>query len=249
LVFPHHENEIAQSEAATGKPFARYWMHNGFVNINQEKMSKSLGNFLVIREVLQNHPAEAVRLFLLSSHYRNPVDYTPEALGESTTALEKIYTLMLRLEDALGGDAGKGTEPVSEDDPFWERFCEAMDDDFNTARALGVVFDAVRHGNRMLDESRAPVPEHRVLQRALNRMGAVLGLLTQPPRQFMENRQRQGLERQDGVDRERIEALVAERSAARRDKNWKRADEIRRELETMEILIEDRADGTLWKVR
>jgi len=249
LVFPHHENEIAQSEAATGKPFARYWMHNGFVNINQEKMSKSLGNFLVIHEVLQSHPAEAVRLFLLSSHYRNPVDYTPEALGESTTALEKIYALMLRLEEALGDDAAKETEAVSEDGPLWARFCEAMDDDFNTARALGVVFDAVRQGNRMLDESPAPAPEIRAMQRELNRMGAVLGLLAQPPRQFMENRQRQGMERWDRVDRERIEALVAERSAARREKQWKRADEIRRELEAMEILVEDRADGSLWKVR
>jgi cysteinyl-tRNA synthetase len=251
LVFPHHENEIAQSEAANGKPFARYWLHNGFVNINHEKMSKSLGNFLVIHDVLQNHPAEAVRLFLLSSHYRSPVDYTPEALAESTTALEKIYALLLRLEESgapppPGGEETAAVEPSN----LWRRFREAMDDDFNTARALGALFDGVRLGNRLLDDgSPGAMGEARQLQPVLQRMGAVLGLLAEPPRRFMENRRQQALARMRPPDRERIEALVAERSAARRAKDWRRADEIRLRLEEMAVLIEDRADGTLWKLR
>ncbi|HMA66816.1 MAG TPA: cysteine--tRNA ligase, partial [Desulfosalsimonadaceae bacterium] len=154
LIFPHHENEIAQSEAAFGQQFVKYWIHNGFVNINHEKMSKSLGNFLMIKDIIKTCHPEAVRLFLLSNHYRSPVDFTDQAIKESASALDKIYTLLDRVQSLPGGlEAAR--EKVAKKQPqrdgTWEAFCTAMDDDFNTAQGIGVLFDAVRRVNRMLD--------------------------------------------------------------------------------------------------
>ncbi|MDD2318065.1 MAG: cysteine--tRNA ligase, partial [Desulfobacterales bacterium] len=240
LIFPHHENEIAQSEGASGKPFAKYWIHNGFVNINQEKMSKSLGNFLMIKDVLESYHPESVRLFLLSNHYRSPIDFSDRAMDESTTALDKIYALMERFE---------GIPAAENSGALWNSFREAMDDDFNTARGIGIVFDAVRNLNRLLDE-RAPEsePELRSAKADFQKIGNILGILQELPKQYFEKKKSRGLEK-SAVDPETIDKLIAERLAARKSKNWARADEIRDFLAGHNIVLEDRPEGTVWKIK
>jgi len=148
LCFPHHENEIAQSESISGKPFVKYWIHNGFVNINQEKMSKSLGNFLMIKDVLKTYHPEVVRLFLLSNHYRSPIDFTEMAMEEARKGLDKMYALLLRVDKTMGIES---TQDIETGD-CWQQFCEAMNDDFNSAQGIGIIFDTVRTVNRMLDQ-------------------------------------------------------------------------------------------------
>ncbi|MFA7013652.1 MAG: cysteine--tRNA ligase [Desulfobacterales bacterium] len=241
LIFPHHENEIAQSEGAFGKPFAKYWIHNGFVNINQEKMSKSLGNFLMIRDVLESYHPECVRLFLLSNHYRSPIDFSGRAMDESTTALDKIYALMERFE---------GIPAAETSGALWNNFREAMDDDFNTARGIGIVFDAVRNLNRLLDENLDPasMSELQSAKADLLKIGDILGILQEPPKQYFEKKKSRGLEK-SAVDPETIENLIAERLAARKSKNWARADEIRDFLAGHNIVLEDRPEGTVWKIK
>jgi cysteinyl-tRNA synthetase len=248
LVFPHHENEVAQSEAAFGKRFVKYWVHNGFVNIDHEKMSKSLGNFLTIKDILGMHHPEAVRLFLLSNHYRSPVDFNEKAMEEASAALEKIYTFLERAEERLGPPSKNGEAPGE----ILEEFRKAMDDDFNTAKALGILFHSARNLNRLLDES-GPDPSGESARtiadgRAdLLRAGDVLGLFSQSPAAYFEQRRRTGAERQD-VDPETIRKMVLERQEARKSKNWAAADKIRDQLEKMNIVLEDRVDGeTVWK--
>lgn len=251
LIFPHHENEIAQSEGAFGGRFVNVWIHNGFVNINQEKMSKSLGNFLMIKDILKEYHPEAVRLFLLSNHYRSPVDFTHQAMVEADAGLEKIYALLQRIGEYLArcepGDDEQGTGAL------WESFCRAMDDDFNTARGVGLVFETVRQLNRLMDDiSGKPGQEDQarlISTRAdLMRMGSVLGILTEAPSQFFEQRQADVLQRKE-IDIALVERLIAERVRAREQKDWAAADRIRDELSAMDILIEDRAEGTTWKVK
>jgi cysteinyl-tRNA synthetase len=247
LIFPHHENEIAQSEAAYGKPFARYWMHNGFVNINNEKMSKSLNNFLMIKDILQTYHPETVRLFLLSSHYRSPIDFSDQNLKEAEKALDKLYAGLKRL-DREGG-AGDNKDAASAG-PLWQAFREAMDDDFNTAKGVGILFNLLKEANRILDEGAESAPAANalaILHADLRRMGGVLGILQQPWAEFFEQRSEsrlQGL----AISADTIGALVAERAAARKQKDWQRADEIRNELEKAGIILEDKPDGTHWKV-
>ena len=251
LIFPHHENEIAQSEGAFGERFVNVWIHNGFVNINQEKMSKSLGNFLMIKDILKEYHPEAVRLFLLSNHYRSPVDFTHQAMVEADAGLEKIYALLQRIGEYLArcepGDDEQGTGAL------WESFCRAMDDDFNTARGVGLVFETVRQLNRLMDDISGK-PGHEDQARLIStradlmRMGGVLGILTEAPSQFFEQRQADVLQRKE-IDIALVERLIAERVRAREQKDWAAADRIRDELSAMDILIEDRAEGTTWKVK
>ncbi len=247
LIFPHHENEIAQSEAAHGKPFARYWMHNGFVNIDNEKMSKSLNNFLMIKDILQSYHPETVRLFLLSSHYRSPIDFSDQNLKESEKALDKIYGLRKRL-DQESGFTDADDEATSSN--HWPAFCDAMDDDFNTAKGVGILFNLVKEANRILDEEGQSLKAKDALASLtadLKRIGGILGILQEPWQSFFEERaksQRQTM----SISAEAIDALVAERAAARKNKDWKRADEIRDQLEQAGILLEDRGDGTQWKM-
>ena len=247
LIFPHHENEIAQSEAAHGRPFARYWMHNGFVNIDNEKMSKSLNNFLMIKDILKTYHPESVRLFLLSSHYRSPIDFSDQNLKESEKALDKIYGVLKRLDQEAGFADLDDTAAAG---AHWQTFCKAMDDDFNTAKGLGILFNLVKEANRILDDDGRSSKNDgslATLTADLRRMGRILGIFRQPWRVFFENRAENQL-RDMTISPETINALVAERTDARANKDWKRADEIRAQLEKTGIILEDKSDGTHWKV-
>jgi cysteinyl-tRNA synthetase len=249
LIFPHHENEIAQSKGAFGSGFANIWVHNGFLRIDHEKMSKSLGNFLMIRELLKKYHPETLRVFLLSNHYRSPIDYSDKAMTEAKAGLEKIYALLGRLDEALQAfDAGKDDRPG----PVWSSFCEAMDDDFNTARGIAIVFETVRETNRLMDDMPENPGEQDLTRLAsvraeLRRIGGVLGILAETPSRFFAQKKAELLERK-GLDEAAIERLIAERTEARKNKDWARADEIRDELSAMNILIEDRPEGTIWRV-
>ncbi len=248
LVFPHHENEIAQSEAAFGRQFVKYWIHNGFVNIDQEKMSKSLGNFLLIRDILKFHHPETVRLFLLSSHYRSPIDFNEKAMEEAAGALERVYTFLERVEKTFKMSSSPLPSAHGE---LWTEFCRAMNDDFNTAQGLGVLFSAVRDLNRLLDVSGDHLSgqEFQKIQsgyRDLADMGNVLGVFTQSPESYFEQKRQAGLKKET-VDPRWIEDKIRERAEARASKNWSEADRIRDELAAMNIVLEDRPDGTVWK--
>ena len=231
LMFPHHENEIAQSCAANGASFVRYWMHNGFVRIDDEKMSKSLGNFFTIREVLERYAPEVLRYFLLSSHYRSPLNYSDQALDQAREALTRLYL----------GLAEAGTEAAVEplEDALSERFHAAMADDFNTPEALAVLFEVVRALNKTQDAAQRAA---RAAQ--LRQLGGVLGLLAAQPQEFLR-----GGAGQAGDDEEsaRIDAMVSEREQARQAKDFARADALRDELTAMGILLEDGAGGTRWR--
>jgi len=248
LCFPHHENEIAQSESISGEPFVKYWIHNGFVNINQEKMSKSLGNFLMIKDILKTHHPEVVRLFLLSNHYRSPIDFTEKAMDEARKGLDKMYALLLRVDKTMDSESNQEIEPGD----CWQKFCEAMDDDFNSAHGIGIIFDTVRKVNRMLDqyENSGSDQIKKTIQYALadiRRTGNILGILLEKPAVYFDKKQTQVLE-QKSVDPAMISKMVKERNAARTAKNWKKADQIRNQLADMDVILEDRAEGTVWKI-
>ncbi len=250
LIFPHHENEIAQSEGAFEKPFAMYWVHNGFVNINKEKMSKSLNNFLMIKDVIRSFHPESVRLFLLSSHYRSPIDYSQQAMNEAGVGLDRLYALIKRIDETLSDASG---DTIIESGIYWNRFCEAMNDDFNTAQGIGILFDAARTVNRMMDEASDGLS--RKLMNTVNsakadvlRIGQVLGILSCSPGSYFEQKKAVALEK-DALDPVEIENLIEERNLARNEKDWAKADRIRQQLADMNIILEDRPDGTVWKVK
>jgi cysteinyl-tRNA synthetase len=243
LVFPHHENEIAQSEGASGKTFARYWVHNGFVNINKEKMSKSLGNFLTIKDVLKAYHPEAVRLFLVSSHYRSPIDFSDKTISEAGSGLDRIYSLLRRIEDENKENI---TQKNTESSDYWNRFCNAMDDDFNTAKGLGTLFEAVHDTNRLMDNEYSQDIIAKVRNDIL-KMGQILGILNESPNNYFLNKRANALKK-DKLNPELIEKKIQERSEARNKKDWATADRIRKELEEMNVILEDRSEGTLWKI-
>ncbi len=251
LIFPHHENEIAQSEACHGRKFVRYWIHNGFVNIDKEKMSKSLGNFRLIRDVIQQYHPEVIRLFLLSKQYRKPIDFNQASMEASRTALNRIYALLLRIDEAIAGAETAATEP--ENKPFWKKFCQAMDDDFNTANGIAVIFNTVRHANRIMDENETGAVSRNVLKSLsaikleMLRMGSVLGIGGDVPEAYF-NAQRESVLAQETIDAGFIETLIADRETARQEKNWERADQIRKQLASMNVVLKDRPDGTHWKI-
>lgn len=252
LIFPHHENEIAQSEAAFAKPFVKYWIHNGFINIDHEKMSKSLGNFMMIKDITKTCHPEALRLFLLSNHYRSPIDYTPRNIEEAGKNLDKFYGVLRRIRETAGNDpeAAAGSASGGE---YWEKFRSAMDDDFNSALGLGAVFDAVRNVNRLLDEKQDGISDDtrkQVLSAGAQilKIGTILGILTEDPDDYFRRKKKSAIEKQD-LDPGIIEDLIRARSEARASKDWAKADEIRKKLEEMNVVVEDRADGTFWKVQ
>lgn len=229
LQFPHHENEIAQSEGAHGCQSVNYWMHNGFVRIDDEKMSKSLGNFFTVREVLAKYPAEAVRYFILMSHYRSPLNYAEDQLEQAKTALTRFYHSLR--------DVTPQAVNWQNDDEFAPRFREAMDDDFNTALALSVLADVRQALNKAREEN--DQQKSAYLAGLLLAFGDVLGLFQQSAEAFLTGGQ------QD--DTGKIEQLIAERNAAREAKDWGRADQVRDELTAMGIVLEDSAGKTSWR--
>ncbi len=260
LIFPHHENEIAQSEAATGKPFVRYWLHNGMVTVGREKMSKSLGNFVTIKYMLaRNHP-EAIRLFLLSMHYRSPLDYNEKVVGDHEKALEGFYeTLYLigRLK-ATQEEAPQGQKPqlakiAEEIDAFEENFLAALADDLNTARAIATLFTLEKALNNLLKLcGRKVSQEHLMLaqkgaKKATTLAGNILGILEEDPEAFIERRREKALA-EKGLLREEIEALIREREKARQERNFEKADALRDKLTKAGIILRDTPWGTFWKV-
>ncbi len=230
LQFPHHENEIAQSEAAHGCQSVNYWMHNGFVRIDDEKMSKSLGNFFTVREVLARYSPEVVRYFILTSHYRSPLNYSDESLEQAKSALTRYYTTLRDIEP-------QADVVWQDDDEFGARFSTAMDDDFNTALALSIMADV----RQALNKESNVDERSSYLAGLLRSFGDVLGLFQQSAESFLL-----GDTDNDDVNI-KIEALIDDRNAARTNKNWARADEVRDQLTAMGIILEDNAGKTTWR--
>ena len=230
LMFPHHENEIAQSEAASGKKFVHTWMHNGPVRVDDEKMSKSLGNFFTIREVLKKYPAEVIRYFLLSSHYRSAINYSEENLQTAYGALERFYNALKGIETTQHN--------AVENSDYEKRFHTAMDDDFNTPEAIGVLFELVREINRVKDSDARQAEQ---LVALLKKLGGVLGILEMPAEEFL----RKG---SADIDAEHVETLIAQRKQARADKDWPKADQIRDELAALNVVLEDKDGVTTWRI-
>jgi cysteinyl-tRNA synthetase len=245
LKFPHHENEIAQSEAASGQRYVNVWMHNGFVQVDNEKMSKSLGNFFTVREVLQSYPPEVVRFFILSSHYRGPLNYADENLDHAKASLTRLYTAL----------RGLPVVDASVDEIWQTRFEQAMDDDFNTPETLAVLFELAREINRLRtgDETAAAR-----LGPTLVFLGGILGLLQNDPESVFQGASVVVPSAKIGVaalapeitvaiSKEQVETLIAERTAARQAKNWAEADRIRTVLQEAGIVLEDTSKGTIWR--
>ena len=230
LQFPHHENEIAQSEAATGEHFVNYWMHNGFVRIDDEKMSKSLGNFFTVREILEKYRAEDVRYFILASHYRSPLNYSDQMLDSAGAALSRLYTALRDIDIGEPGDAGG---------EYIQQFDEVMDDDFNTPKAVAILFELANQVNKLRDTD---AEKASALAATLKYLGSILGLLQENPAQYLQSG---GSE--EGLDNEHIEALIQQRIQAKQDKNWAEADRIRDELKAQGIVLEDKGAETIWR--
>jgi cysteinyl-tRNA synthetase len=236
LQFPHHENEIAQSEGAHGDVFVNYWMHNGFVRVEDEKMSKSLGNFFTIREVLKQYDAEVVRFFILRAHYRSPLNYSDQHLDDAKSALARLYT-------ALKG-APRAGGAIDWSDAYAARFHAAMDDDFNTPEAVAVLFELANEVNKAADDGKAAL---------LRALGGVLGLLQRDATEFLQRPQDAGARlagaaaTPDACSLERIAALIQERAAAKKGRNYAEADRIRRELLDAGVVLEDTPQGTTWR--
>ncbi|SEF78174.1 cysteine--tRNA ligase [Marinobacterium lutimaris] len=229
LPFPHHENEIAQSEAANDCTYVNYWMHAGPVRVNQEKMSKSLNNFFTIRDVLESYNPEVVRYFLSSVHYRSYIDYSEDSLREARQALERFYQAL--------NDAPVGSEEGLDSD-YEERFQQAMDDDFGTPRALAVLFDLVTELNKATREN---APQAAAMAALLKRLGGVLGLLQQSPKAFLQGEAREG-----ELSAEEIESAIEARKQAKKDRDFAEADRIRDSLAEQGVILKDSREGTTW---
>lgn len=245
LIFPHHENEIAQSEGATGKPFAKYWMHNGFVNMDAEKMSKSIGNILAIEDTLKEHSPDSIRLFLLSSHYRSPIEYTPTSLKEAEAKAERYYRTLARMEEVVEGIAAKDVD-VKLKEARLQPAIDAMDDDFNTAGAIGLVFKEIATANRILDKEdhSEQGDELALIYAVVTEIARIIGTLDKNPKDYFD-----AIKGRATVTPEEIERLIEERNTARENKDFARSDEIRDELKDKGIILEDSSKGTVWTVK
>ncbi|MGN0372615.1 MAG: cysteine--tRNA ligase [Enterocloster sp.] len=236
LIFPHHENEIAQSECANGKPFATYWMHNAFLNIDNKKMSKSLGNFFTVREISEKYDLQVLRFFMLSAHYRSPLNFSADLMEASKNGLERILTCVEKLSDLLAGAEGAAEtcgeqENLAAADKLRAKFEDAMEDDFNTADAISAVFELVKLANSTADASSTKVYVEG-LKKTIEDLCGVLGIITE--------------RRKETLDSE-IEEMIAARQQARKAKNFALADEIRGRLLDMGIVLEDTREGVKWK--
>lgn len=235
LPFPHHENEIAQSEAATGKHFVNYWMHAGAVRVDNEKMSKSLNNFFTIRDVLKKYHPEVVRYFLLSSHYRSPINYSEDNLIEARQGLERFYFALQNFADVTAT-----AQSELENSEYYQRFVAAMDDDFNTREAFSAMYDLVRELNSVAREDQNKAKE---MAGELKALGEILGVLQVDPEAFLKG----SAQDENGLSDADIDGLVAERETAKLNKDYARADEVREELKEQGIVLEDSREGTRWR--
>ncbi len=246
LIFPHHENEIAQSEAATGKPFAKYWIHNGFVRINKEKMSKSLGNFFTLRDVLSRYNGETLRYFLLLTHYRSPIDFSFEGLDSAKEALNRYYNFIQRLEETNFEKKGEPSQKLENIlNSLINRFEEAMDDDFNAPKAIGEVFSTIRVFNQYLDEveKNSKTANKKYKEKFLddmNKISDVLGVFSTSSADWFIP---------EDLDVEWVKKMIEERAIARKNKDYEKADRIRKELANHGIILEDARNYTRWKVK
>ena len=251
LIFPHHENERAQAMAANGVDFANYWVHNGFLTVEAEKMSKSLGNFITIRDALTLYHPQELRLFLLSKHYRSPLDFSRSAMLETRSGLVRIYRTLQRLEEIIGPYNNTSITPFlshAGDNGFKDRFIHVMDDDLNTAAGLGLLFDKVRDINRLIDSpaQKTNISSQLVKERAdLLDCSKALGLLEEEPANFFQKIIKASPE----VETEEIEKMIKERQKARKVKDWASADAVREELSRKGIILEDGPKGTSWRLR
>lgn len=256
LIFPHHENEIAQTEAALGKSLAKIWMHNGFVQVDSEKMSKSLGNFKTIRDILESYLPETLRFFLAGKHYRSPIDFSLESMEEHERSQKRVYECLREVDAALAREKWKpGTAPAElavELEQQDAAFMEALEDDCNTAAALGHIFNMVRLAGRVLEDKKLRANEggRAILLRfreAAVRWDALLGLFAQTPSVFLDAlRDKRALRR--GLDMDRVGALLAERQEARAARDFARSDAVRDELGSLGVEVRDTPEGPIWDI-
>jgi cysteinyl-tRNA synthetase len=235
LTFPHHENEIAQSESYTGKTFARYWMHNGYINIDNEKMSKSLGNFVLVHDIIQKIDPQVLRFFMLSVHYRHPINFSEELIESARSGLERLRTAYLNLQHRLQSTtnlADESEEYLEKIDELKKEFEKEMDDDFNTANAISVLFELARTANTYLNETNTDEKVLKAFIETFDVLSEVLGIKLAQETEILD---------------EDIEKLIEERNIARKNRDFKRADEIRDQLLKMNIILEDTRQGTRWK--
>jgi len=253
LLFPHHENERAQSKAANGSEFARYWVHNGFLTVESEKMSKSLGNFIFIKDALQDYHPEVLRFFLLSKHYRSPLDFSKKDVLDFQAGLIRIYRTLERLEEIIAPYEDVGLNEISglikgdQKSEFLARFVSFMDDDLNTAGAIGIVFEKIKELNRIMDDAgdsfddalKEQLSEER---KNLFKAAAILGALKNDPAKFLSE-----MEKPSDIDETEVEKFIVQRTEARAQKDWAKADDIRDKLQEMGIVLKDTAEGTKWR--
>lgn len=254
LTFPHHENEIAQSEAYSGKPFVRYWMHNGFITVDKEKMSKSLGNFFTIKEILDRYEPEVIRYFLLSAHYRSPIEFSDTQLNEAELSIDRYYTTVMRIEDFIQ-TAGEKEKLTAADEfeellsSFMDKFLSTMDDDFNTASALGYMFELIREANKFLDTKPSGSKAKELVIKArelLAEAGGVLNIFNKTAEEWYG-----ALMKVKKIDlsEDELTQKILQRQEARNNKDWATSDEIRDELAEKGIILEDKPDETSWKIK
>ena len=253
LMFPHHENEIAQSEGFSEKPFVRYWIHNGFININAEKMSKSLGNFFTIHELLKRYHPEALRLLILAAHYRSPLDYTEKIMEATQASLDRWYATLARVSTQCQASSKSKDHPpkdlVNKVESLVSAFEEAMDDDFNTAKVVGLLFDLVREWNKYLDgTTEISGKTCQTFLKAAQTIHGVLGLFGSDPQVYLNQVKALKMVKVTLSDEE-IQEKINQRNSARQTKNWALADAIRNELASLGITLKDNPDGTTgWNI-
>jgi len=258
LIFPHHENEIAQSEAASGEQFVTSWVHHGFVTIKDEKMSKSLGNFLTIREVLEKFEPEVLRLFVFSTHYRNPLDYSEAAMQDAEAGLDRLYNCLAEIaqlpqNDSEGARSGVGKKDRQKIASLAERFQAAMDNDFNSALALGHIFEAVKILNKITYNLPAEpaADDLDVLKKGaalVRELAGIMGLISEDPVAYITAKQARLIQELE-IDRKAIEEMTRERTEARNNKDWAKSDAIRDSLLAKNIELKDGPTGTTWRIR
>jgi len=246
LIFPHHENERAQAICAYGGTFARYWVHNGFVTVESEKMSKSLGNFITIRDALKLYHPQIIRLFLLSRHYKSPVDFSEKSMKAVKSALVRAYRTLEKLEEIIGPDDKREAISLEEEKGgFLNRFIKVMDDDLNTAAAIGLLFEKIKEINKKIEQKQGNWKEELLRDRKeLLSAGEILGIFKESPKDFFKEIYAKELP----ISIDEIEKMIKERQEARKRKDWDKADSIRNRLKDMGIILEDTPQGTRWRL-